>query len=122
MPYKDKDKALRVDRNYHRTKRHGNWRAVLDYWNGLCTQCGEEAAHLHEHFGEDKAVKGKLQQRIPLCVECHQQHHPNRIAPTISQYLDDMSLEIAECGSYKAWCEKYSVPYPDGQLVTEGME
>lgn len=104
-------KAIR-DRNYRRSKRHGaNWRNILNRWNCLCAICGETAEALHEEWGETKNGEWRFQQRIPLCRKCHQEEHPeiHHLADVRGCYLEDLSREVSECGSYETWCRKYHV-------------
>lgn len=124
MPYKDKEKDARLNRNRKRTKKHGNWRHIIDWYNGLCASCSEEMEELHDPFGEDHYGIGKFQIRIPMCWECHTAEtyanfgmYRRRIAR--AQYLEDISIEIMECKSYEAWCRKYNIP--DGPPSRQGV-
>lgn len=115
MPYKDIDRKRRSDRSSVRTKRHGNWRATIDQFHGLCGVCGSpNIDDLHEPFGEDKKGDGKFQTRIPLCALCHQAEHRSPIIHRThaSLYLDDISQEVEACGGYSAWLIFYGLPVP----------
>ena len=113
---RDEGRKRYMDRCRYRTQRHGHWRAIVDFWNGLCAQCGEEMEQLHEPFGENGGLV--FQQRVPLCGLCHmEQHHGNLThwSVTEAHYLNDISREIDECGSYRNWCMKYNVAYHSPQ-------
>ena len=120
MPPRDKAYHRRIQRNYVRKKHHGDWRAIIDYWCGLCAECGKRfEGDLHEPFGEDKALLGKFQQRLPLCIDCHRWRHNGRMTNVNgSMYMDDIDAEIRECGSYEAWKKKYKV----GVIIVFGEE
>lgn len=120
MPYTDREKHKRVQRNSVRTKRHGHWRHIIDYWNGLCVVCGENLVEeLHEPFGEDHYNEGRFQARVPMCRVCHNRAHrdngwrgdPENRVCHISMYITDIESEIKECGSHEAWRRKYKVPH-----------
>lgn len=119
MPLTGETKRL-WDRNYRRERRHGNWRAVIAIYQGLCAYCGQPLVHdLHEPFGEIRENNGdgngKMQQRAPACLFCHSEQHPKRLAalfPTrrhSALYLEDISREVRDCGSWDDWCRKYGI-------------
>lgn len=112
MPYKSPERHARARRCSNRTKRHGPWRHIIDWWNGLCATCGEEMHELHEPFGEGGS---KFQARVPLCKHCHDKetqgfnfNNNRNIYP--SKYIEDIEAEIAECGGHAEWREKYRIP------------
>ena len=119
MPALNKEYRDRHHRDYQRTKLHGNWRQIVINYHGLCAGCGQPIIDdLHEPFGESKdkfnvpGTNGKFQQRVPLCIDCHQREHIRSIIPNrlwVGKYLDDISIEIRECGSLGAWNLKYGV-------------
>ena len=113
MPFKDPEKRSKARRCSNRTRRHGHWRHIIDWWNGLCATCGEEMHELHEPFGEDNS---KFQLRIPLCKRCHDEEtqgfnfDSNRNVFFPSKYIEDIEEEISECGGHAEWCQRYKIP------------
>lgn len=131
MPYRDRNRKRRSDRNSWRKRYHGwDWRGIIEYYGRTCANtsnpeldglCMEiESLELHEPFGEDKrrAVnadfqQGYMQQRILLCRQCHRAEHQAHLFPLDrgleSLYLQDTDDEIIELGSMQAWYDKYRV-------------
>ncbi len=120
MPYKDIEKHRRVSRCLKRTARHGNWRLAVDKYAGMCAVCGETIPNcFHEPFGEDNRGRGVFQTRRRECNECHSKEDPGVVvlgSHYPSKIIEDIGIEVEECGSYKAWCHKYDVPYEGEQL------
>jgi hypothetical protein len=125
MPYSDPERQARARRAYDRNRIHGRgWRAVIDFYNGMCAVCGEEMEELHEPFGEDKEGQGKSQARIPMCYACHYTEHGHgHKQGVVVRYLEDIDAEVRECGSYQEWCKKYHVvPFADAMQLAMTIE
>ena len=128
MPYVDYVIMRRVNRATKRTKMHGNWRQTLIDYDFMCGQCeSPQIDDLHEPFGEVNNNRGngngKMQARIPLCVTCHSSNHNGNIITmrkNASHYLADTNAEIEQCGSVKAWMEKYGLT-PKPQITPAPM-
>jgi len=112
MGYKDKEIQALIRRAGMRSKRHGNWRQIVIDCGGICVRCSSSGyLEFHECFGEDHNGDGRMQQRILLCPDCHQDHHPNNYNvcsnPKKSKLMDDVNAEIRRCGSYSLWLAYY---------------
>ena len=120
MPYKNLEDLRRAQRNWLRTKRHGDWRRAIARHMFQCANCGEPLIDdLHEPFGEVKnnsgSGDGKMQLRMPLCFECHTTEHLNLGGCIIeprkypSTYMADIYWEIEKVGGLDAWYKKYNI-------------
>lgn len=114
MPYANNLFNQLKKRNYHRTRRHGNWRQTWIDCGGMCVWkecsgevCGEVMGlEFHEAFGEDHKGDGRMQQRILLCRRHHDMAHPQLSVNTTRPYSrlnEDVQAEILLCGSYERW-------------------
>jgi len=111
MAFKDYEMELRYNRCRNRTIRYGNWRQIYVNCNGVCVECGDtEELEFHE-----KCKGCESRDIVLLCPRCHQKAREHRGYVTInprhyaSRLQEDVAWEIADCGSRKAWMEKYNL-------------
>ena len=61
------------------TLRDKNWQAVWDMYKGICVLCLKPASGVHEIVPRSKLPAGwnEIDNRVPLCSECHEKVQGN---------------------------------------------
>jgi len=126
MPYKDSERNRLAARNSHRKATHGtDWRGIYWHYGLTCANTfnirgypdclGDEGVEFHAPWGEGKGQDINLlfPERVPLCILCHIEAHPNMPFPVgrgrESRLTEDVYTEMEYDGGYLKWLKRRDV-------------
>jgi hypothetical protein len=119
MPYKDLIIRGLTQRNSQRKRSHGaDWRGIAWHFGFACANAYNEESYpdcLIDDSLEFHAPQGEAngRYRIPLCIYCHIDAHPEKPFPvgrgSVSMLIQDIYLEMEFDGGYFIWLAKRKV-------------
>ena len=75
--------------NYNNYINSDRWKEkrneIMDAYNGICQICADRAVHVH-HLSYKNFTCESFDELLPLCLECHQQMHPDKIISNEQMY------------------------------------